>query len=103
MIKNRFKQQGFHILQKLKVVLLEKQEVQRSKVVKEIAQFHVDDFNNKDHLEVLLIQLHVNSEQALDDVQSVAEYLQSLSTTEREYYCEVIKLVNLILVMPATN
>ena len=31
------------------------------------------------------------------------EYLQSLSTAERDYYCEVIKLVKLILVMPATN
>ena len=102
-IKSRFDQQGFRILQKLEVALLEKQEVQRSEVVKEVVQFYGDDFNHKDHLEAQLIQLHAGSEQALDNVQTVIEYLQSLSTTERDYYCEVIKLVKLILVMPATN
>lgn len=40
-----------------------------------------------------LIQLHAVSEQALDDVQTVIKYLQSLLTTKRDYHCEVIKLV----------
>ena len=66
-------------------------------------EFYGDDFSHKDHLEAQLIQLHAGSEQALDSVQAVMEYLQSLSTAERDYYCEVIKLVKLILVMPATN
>ena len=83
--------------------MIEKQEEQRSEVVKEVVQFYGDDFNHKDHLEAQLTQLHAASERALDNIQMVIEYLQSLSVTERDYYCEVIKLVKLILVMPATN
>ena len=69
----------------------------------EVVQFYGDNFNHKDHLEAQLVQLHTGSEKALDDVQAVTEYLQSLSTTEKDYYCDVVKLVKLILVMPATN
>ena len=83
--------------------MLEKRDVERSYVVNEVVQFYDDDFNHKDHLEAQLVQLHAGSEKALDDVQAVIEHLQLLSTTERDYYCEVIKLVKLILVMPATN
>ena len=99
-IKSRFDQQGFRVLQKLEVALLEKRDVQRSEVVNEMVQFYGDDFNHKDHLEAQLAQLHAGSEKALDDVQAVLEYLQSMSSAERDYYCEVIKLVKL---MPATN
>ena len=74
-----------------------------SKVLNEVVQFYADDFNHKDHLEAQLVQLHAGSENNLNDVQTVTEYLQSLSATERDYYCEVVKLVKLILVMPATN
>ena len=102
-IKSRFDQQGFRVLQKLEVALLEKRDVQRSEVVNEVVQFYGDDFNHKDHLEAQLAQLHAGSEKALDDVQAVLEYLQSMLSAERDYYCEVIKLVKLILVMPATN
>ena len=97
------RQKQFCILQKLEVALLENREVQHSKVVKEIVQFYGDAFNHKDHLEAQLIQLHSGNEQALYDVLTVIAYQQSLSTTERNYYCEVIKLVKLILVIPATN
>ena len=83
--------------------MLEKRDFQRSEVVKEVVEFYGDDFSHKDHLEAQLIQLHAGSEQALDSVQTVMEYLQSLSTAERDNYCEIIKLVKLILVMPATN
>ena len=31
------------------------------------------------------------------------EYLNSLSTAQKEFYSEVIKVLKLILVMPATN
>ena len=92
-IKSRFDQQGFHVIQKLEVALLEKRDVERSYVVNEVVQFYDDDFNHKDHLEAQLVQLHAGSEKALDDVQAVIEHLQLLSTTERDYYCKVIKLV----------
>lgn len=92
-IKSRFDQQGFRVLQKLEVALLEKQDVQRSEVVNEVVRFYGDDFNQKDHLEAQLAQLHAGSEKALDNVQAVLEYLQSMSSAERDYYCEVIKLM----------
>ena len=38
---------GFCILQKLEVALLEKRDVQRSEVVKEVVEFYGDDFSQK--------------------------------------------------------
>ena len=37
------------------------------------------------------------------NLKSIVLYLQSLSSEQREYFAEVITLVKLILVMPATN
>jgi len=66
--------------------------------------FYGNDFSHKDHLEAQLIQLHAGSEQELRDLPTVVDYLQSLSTAERNYFSEVVKLAKLmILVMPATN
>ena len=98
-IKNRFDQQGFRILQNLEVALLEKRDVERSEVVNEVVQFYGDDFNHKKH-NLFNFILGVKK---LWMMWAITEYLQSLSTTEKDYYCEVIKLVKLILVMPATN
>ena len=38
-----------------------------------------------------------------ENLQSIVDYLKSLTLEQRGYFCEVIKLVTLILVMPATN
>ena len=53
----------------------------RSEVVKEVVQFYGDDFKHKYHLQAQLIQLYAGSGQC-----SVIEYLQSLLTTERDYW-----------------
>ena len=87
----------------MEAALTENQELQQSEVRKEVMVFYGDDFNHKDRLEGQLVQLHAGSEQALVDVQTIAEYLQCSSTAERDYFTEVVKLVKLILVMPATN
>ena len=38
-----------------------------------------------------------------ENLQSIVDYLKSLTLEQRGYFCDVIKLVKLILVMPATN
>lgn len=77
-IKSRFEQQGFRVLQKLEVALLEKRDEQHSEVVNKVVQFYDDDFNHKDHLEAQLVQLHAGSEKVLDNVQAVFEYVPAI-------------------------
>ncbi len=47
--------------------------------------------------------LHAGSETPLTDLMSVISYLRSLSTVQKSFYSEVVKVAKLILVMPATN
>ena len=44
-----------------------------------------------------------SNETRLTSVESVVTYLKSLNDVELAFYSEVVKLVKLILVMPATN
>ena len=51
------------------------------------------------------MQLHTaaaSRETRLKDIDSVVTYLKSLNDVELVFYSEVVKVVNLILVMPAT-
>ena len=57
-------------------------------------------------IQVQLNAMHTagaSSETRLTNVQSVVTYLKSLNDVELAFYSEVVKLVKLILVMPATN
>ena len=65
--------------------------------------FYGNDFNQSDRLQTQLHLLHTGSDRSLTDLQSVVTYLKSSSKVERECFCEVVKAVKLILVMPATN
>ena len=98
-IENRFKQKGYQMLQKVEKLLTEKHP--GIDKIQEITEFYDNDFH-PDRLQAQLVSLHVN-ESIDSDLQSILSLLRSLNQTEREYYCEVVKLVKLILVMPATN
>ena len=92
-IKDRFEQKGFKILQKLESVLLftgETPESQGSDI-------------NKSRLRTQLTILHSSCKEPLKTLQGVMEYISLLSAAQKEFYGEVIKVLKLILVMPATN
>jgi len=91
------------MLQKLETLLTTLQQLQRSEALKDVVEFYGTDFSQPARLETQLTLLHSNKEQPLTDLQSVVAYLKSLSIAEKEFYSEVIKVVKLILVMPATN
>ena len=102
-VKDRFHQKGFNMLQKLETVVTSLQQPQQSEALKEIVNFYGDDFSHPDRLQTQLTLLHAGTEQPLTDVRSLVVYLKSLSSAERQFFSEVIKVVKLILVMPATN
>lgn len=100
-IDNRFQQKGFDMLQKLETILTT-QQCQGSETVKEVIDFYGADFSHPDRLETQLTLLHTNLKLPTD-LFSVFSYLKSLSSAEKLFYTEVMKVVKLILVMPATN
>ena len=58
---------------------------------------------NSDRLKIQLHALHTSSASPLVDLDAVITYLKTRNSVEKEFYCEVIKVAKLILVMPATN
>ena len=97
-IQERFGQKGFQVLQKLEAIIVENSPSEET--IREVAKFYGPDF----HQERLKSQLSVlHSHESLNDLQSVVSHLKSLNDVEREFYSEVVKVVKLILVMPATN
>ena len=87
------------MLQKLESILIKPNQPEK---VKEVAEFYGTDFNH-DLLKTQLNVLHTNSEPSLRDLKSVIAYLKTLNEVEKTFYSEVISVVKLILVMPATN
>ena len=75
---------------------------QGSEAVKEVIDFYGADFSPPDSLETQLTLLHTNLESPTD-LFSVFSYLKSLSSAEKMFYTEVMKVVKLILIMPANN
>ena len=92
------------MLRKLELNLLNSNvtDLHVSDIFSEETEFYGSDIN-KEHLQSQLTLLHTGSELPLKDLKSVISYLKSLSTTQRDFYSEVMNVAKLILVMPATN
>ena len=56
----------------------------------------------ENRLKSQLKALHSSKESPEEDLKSIVTYLKRLNHIEKEYFSEVIKMVKLILVMPAT-
>lgn len=91
------------MLQKLETLLTTLQQLQQSEALRDVVEFYGTYFSQPAGLKMQLTLIHSNKEQPLTDLQFVVAYLKSLSIAEKEFYSEVIKVVKLILVMPATN
>jgi hypothetical protein len=96
-IKDRFNQKGYVMLQKLETLLIVKN---CQDTMKEVTDFYSTDIISS-RLEAQLQLFH--STVSPNSLQSVISYLKSLSTAEKDFYSEIIKIAKLILVMPATN
>ena len=100
-IKVRFDQKGFQMLKKLEVMLTN-ETLQCSNVIKDVMTFYGNDFDNAVRVETQLSLMH-SSGTSMADLKSIITYLKSLSNIEKAFYSEVVKIVKLILAMPATN
>lgn len=103
-IRGRFEQKGFLMLRKLEDLLLlpRKPEFQYDRTLEEVAEFYGSDFN-KARLDVQLAALHQKHGNDLTDLKSLLQYMRSLNSTEKAFFSEIIKVIKLVLVMPATN
>ena len=91
------------MLQKLEVVLTSKSPMQSD--INEVTKFYGSDLN-KTRLESQLHILHasVDADSSSDhDLNCVIAYMKSLSPAQRDYFSEIVKIVKLISVIPATN
>lgn len=102
-IKDRFDQPGYRIYKNLHDLLLktvnkEDYEVELSTVV----EFYGSDFDGpllQTQLEILASNFSAQSISVLD----IIDHLKSMSPTQKCLLSQVLQLVKLILVMPATN
>ena len=85
------------MLQKLEVLLTSKSPMQSD--INEVTEFYGSDLN-KTRLES---QLHILHASVDHDLNSVIAYMKSLSPRQRHYFSEIVKIVKLISVIPATN
>ena len=104
-VTNRFNQPGYIQYKKMEELLtLAANGKDFKEKLKAITDFYLNDFNNYK----LDLQLNVLSSNFKDKHGSVSfidvkEYLTGLTSAEQIYYSEVITLLKLILVQPATN
>ena len=103
-IKSRFDQPGYKVYCKLEELLVKASKMDCFEEELEfICNFYKGDLN----LEQLRMQLNVMAsnipKESADNLNSILQYLRELSGVQKCLLCEVCTLVQLILVMPATN
>ena len=89
------------MLQKLETLLTTVEQPLQSETIKDVIQFYCSDIESQEHLQTQLTLLHSGSCESITDISSTVNYLMSLTQVQREYFSEVIKIVQLILVLPA--
>ena len=90
------------MLQKLETILTTAQQSQILDTLTEVVEFYGANFN-QEQLQTQLTSLHSNSTEQLKDLQSIVAHLKSLGSVQNIFYSEVVKVIKVILVMPATN
>lgn len=87
------------MLQKLEALLTSKSPLQSD--IDEVTEFYGSDLN-KTRLESQLHILHAKGD-ADSSLNSVIAYIKSLSPAQKDNFSELVKIVTLISVIPATN
>ena len=107
-INNRFDQPGYQTYRNLQELLLKAARGQDfHKEFEYVVDFYGSDFQSS-QLDTQLQHLSTHfkscgAKQSAVSFKDVCDYLQSLSTAQRSFYSQVVVLITLILVMPATN
>lgn len=105
-IRSRFDQKGYRILGRLESLLCDA-EVDLNKY-DDVLALYKDDFE-RGRLESQLCILHSNLRREIEEqtggtkLKSLVRFFQTLSPVEHQFYEMVMKLMKIILIMPATN
>ena len=104
MVHDRFSQPGYNVYQCLESLLLkaankEDYSVELNRVVVSIYGSDINEFNLQTQLQILGSTV----KDEITNVFDMKEYFQHLQPAERELLSEVRTVLQLILVMPATN
>lgn len=107
-VKDRFDQPGYRVLQNVEDLLIKSAQPIRTEFTEEldfVCEFYGSDVN-RDRLEAQLqvLRAHfVNAEQGKVALADVMKFLSDQSVPERALFSEVVVLLKILLVMPATN
>ena len=106
-VKERFEQPGYLMYKNLQEILLKCVHGQDYKSeLQTVTEFYGNDFDSTQlaiQLQLLATHFETMKDQGKITFRETVEYLQSLSVAQRIFYSQVIILVSLVLVMPATN
>ena len=98
-IKERFEQKSYHIYSNLEQLLLKGDGNENN----ELFPLYKDDFT-RDVLQVQLSTLHANySIKNETGIHGIIEVIKNMSAAERSLFSEVVKVIRIVLVAPATN
>ena len=100
-IRNRFNQPGYRTYKHIENLLLKAANRKSfDDDFDEVISFYGDDFNSS----TLRVQLETLSSQGEHStIKDIVMYIRGFSSSERQIFSEVVTLVNLVLVNPATN
>ena len=102
-IGDRFDQDGYKIYSVIESLFLKAiRKEDYSEELTKMAEVYGNDLNIP-NLQTQLFVLASNVPQDVHDVHTLKKHLQRLSSAEKELICEVIRLMKIVLVMPATN
>ena len=107
-INDRFDQEGYKTYQRLENLLKSATQMNIDAEVSAIADFYKGDFNFEDLKSQLAVMGKGFKEKVEQDgspttVQQIIHYVRGLSACQKDIMPQVIYLIKLILVMPATN
>ena len=106
-IRAPFHQPGYQIYKNVESLLLNAANGDSfDEEFQKVADFYKDDFNSgllRTQLESLNASFKENNDISRVDMKAILKYFRSTLPVYRTFYSEVIKLLKLILVKPATN
>ena len=106
-VRARFHQPGYQIYKNVESLLLNAANGDSfDEEFQKVADFYKDDFNSgllHTQLESLNASFEENNDISRVDMKAILKYFRSTLPVYRTFYSEVIKLLKLILVIPASN
>ena len=101
-ITDRFDQPGYTLYKNVEDLLVKAvSNVPHDQCFKEVTSFYKDDLDPSTQLKMPIVHFVEQGSQVI--LQDCVNYLRSLSAAQSSFYSQVCILVQLILVMPATN